>query len=112
MNNENLKKFTKENAKEMGKKGGIKSGIVRTERQTMKEQMQLLLSLGLSDKEKIKEFKEKGFADSEINNQLLLTNSIYNSAINGNMKAVDCIYKILQADDIEKEKSLFDFDFL
>ena len=41
-NIENLKPFTKENAKYYGKKGGIKSGKARAERKSIKEQMRIL----------------------------------------------------------------------
>ena len=80
-NNENLQPFTKENAKYYGKKGGIKSGIVRAERKSIKEQMKLLLEMPVVNKSRINKLKEVGFEESEINNQLYLTYTIFEKAL-------------------------------
>ena len=84
-NLDNLQPFTKENAKYYGKKGGIKSGIVRAERKSIKEQMKLLLEMPLVNESRIKRLKEAGFNDSEINNQLYLTYSIFEKALTGDI---------------------------
>lgn len=107
-NEKNLKPFNKETAKYYGKKGGIQSGIVRTERKTMKEQFQTLLSLQVSDKNQFELLKQKGFNESEINNQLLIISSIFEKALNGDVKAFECISKIIQKEDIEKNNNSID----
>lgn len=99
-NIENLQPFTKENAKYYGKKGGIKSGIVRAEKRNIKEQMKMLLEMPITNKNRINRLKEVGFEAEEINNQLSLTYSIFEKAINGDIRACELIFKII---NLEKE---------
>lgn len=107
-NIENLEPFTKENAKYYGKRGGIKSGIVRAERKSIKEQMQLLLSMPVASQNKVNLLKESGFDDAEINNQLLLTYTIFQKAITGDVKATSIILKTIQNEDNEKTNAFND----
>lgn len=107
-NNENLKPFTKENAKQYGKKGGIKSGKVRAERKSIKEQLSILLELPITNKEKIQELSEIGFSESEMNNQLYLTYSLFEKALLGDIKATTLIFKTIQKEDEEKSNSFND----
>ena len=101
-NIENLQPFTKENAKYYGKKGGIKSGIVRAERKSIKEQMQLLLSMPVASESKVNLLKEAGFSETEINNQLLLAYTIFQKALTGDVKATSLVFKTIQNEDSEK----------
>lgn len=107
-NTENLQPFTKENAKYYGKKGGIKSGQVRAEKKSIKEQMKLLLEMPITNENRINELKEAGFDDSEINNQLLVTNTIFEKAIAGDVKALSLILRIMQNEDSEKANEFSD----
>lgn len=83
----NLTPFTSENASEMGRKGGKASGIARLRKKTMKEQMDLLLSKtanldSINNGEKIKEQLEiLGIPVEEIDNQMLLVVSMYQTAL-------------------------------
>lgn len=101
-NIENLQPFTKENAKYYGKRGGIKSGKVRAERKNIKEQIQLLLEMPVQNENKRDKLIEAGFKKNEINNQLLLTYSIFEKALTGDIRACELIVKILE---IEKESN-------
>lgn len=107
-NIENLKPFTRENAKYYGKKGGIKSGIVRAERKSIKEQMQLLLSMPVSNPRKANMLLEAGFEEAEINNQLLLTYTIFEKALTGDVKATSLVFKTIQNEDNEKSNNFND----
>lgn len=102
-NIENLKPFTKENAKYYGKKGGIKSGKARAERKSIKEQMRILLEMPITNKSRINRLKEAGFEAEEINNQLYLTYSIFEKALTGDVKATSLIFKTIQNEDGEKQ---------
>ena len=108
MNNSNLKKFTTENAQEMGRKGGIKSGEVRAERKSIKEQLKLLLEMPITNESRINRLKEAGFDESEINNQLYLTYTIFEKALTGDVKATSLVFKTLQNEDGEKASSFSD----
>lgn len=101
-NIENLQPFTKENAKYYGKKGGIKSGKVRAERKSIKEQLQLLLSMPVTNEIRLNKLREAGFTDIEINNQLFLTYTIFEKALSGDVKATSLIFKTVQNEDSEK----------
>ena len=107
-NNENLKLFTKENAKEYGKKGGIKSGKVRAERKSIKEQMKILLEMPITNESRINRLKEAGFEEGEINNQLYLTYVIFEKALTGDVRATSLVFKTMQNEDEEKANSFND----
>lgn len=104
-NIENLQPFTKENAKSYGKKGGIKSGQVRAERKSIKEQLQLLLSMPVSTDYESNMLKKAGYDDSEINNQLLLTYTLFEKALTGDVKATSLIFKTIENEDNEKQNN-------
>lgn len=106
MNNQNLKPFTKENAKEFGRKGGIASGKAKAELTTIKKQLNYLLDLPVADKKELEKLKEKGFEETEINNKLLMTYSLFEKAINGDIKAFNTIKGIIEKSDSES----FSFD--
>lgn len=108
----NLKPFTEENAKYYGRKGGIKSGIVRAERKSIKEQMKILLSMPVSSDYRINILKEAGFTEPEINNQLLLTYTIFEKAIKGDVRACEFIMKIIQVENENYNQELSKVDKL
>lgn len=106
MNNQNLKPFTKENAKEFGSKGGKASAKSKAELNTIKKQLKFLLDLPVSDKKDFEKLKASGFEESEINNKLLMTYSLFEKAISGDIKAFNTIKEILGKSD--GENSVFD----
>ena len=78
-------------AAENGRKGGIKSGEAKRQRRTLKEQMELLLSLPVKD-ESTKGFIESLGIDPEmIDNATAITLSMYQEALKGNTKAYELI---------------------
>ena len=101
-----------ENAKYYGRKGGIKSGIVRAERKSIKEQMKILLSMPVSSDYRINILKEAGFTEPEINNQLLLTYTIFEKAIKGDVRACEFIMKIIQVENENYNQELSKVDKL
>ena len=90
------------------RKGGIKSGIVRAERKSIKEQMKILLEMPITNESRINRLKEAGFEESEINNQLYLTYSIFEKALTGDVKATSLVFKTMQNEDEEKNNILND----
>ena len=108
INEHNLKHFTKANAKEMGKKGGKKSAIKRAEQKSLKEQLTVLMSLGVANENDYEKLKEIGLNDSEISNQALLVYSLYERALNGDLRAVELIFKTLISEDTEKNSKKWD----
>lgn len=73
------------------RKAGIASGEARRQKKTLKEQMELLLSLPVKD-EQTKAFIESLGIDSDIiNNSMAITLSMYQEALKGNTKAFELI---------------------
>lgn len=107
-NNENLQKFTKENAKEYGKRGGVKSGQVRAERKTMKKQLETLLSLPITDEKKIDKLLQMGFSEDELNNQAFLIYTLFEKAISGDTRSINLILQTMSKEDEEMSNKFND----
>ena len=91
-NEENLRPIQSvSEAREKGAKGGIKSGETRRRKKTLREQMEMLLSLPVQD-ENTRDFIESlGIQPDEVNNALAITLSMYQEALKGNTKAFELI---------------------
>ena len=90
-NAENLKPQAHVLTVEEQSKAGKKSGEVRRQRRTLKEQMEMLLSLPVKD-ESTKEFIESlGIDADKIDNATAITLSMYQEALKGNTKAYELI---------------------
>ena len=77
--------------RENARKAGKASGEARRRKKTLKEQMELLLSLPVKD-ESTKAFIESLGIDSDvINNSMAITLSMYQEALKGNTKAYELI---------------------
>lgn len=95
-NEENLKPFDKRSvneARESGKKGGIKSGQARRKKKSMKQAMNLLLSLPVSD-ENAQRLAQLGIDADDADNQMLMMVSMMQRAIKGNVTAAQFIANI------------------
>lgn len=94
-NEQNLTPFTsgqsREEAVKNGAKGGRASGESKRRKKTLREQMEMLLSLPVQDPA-TKDFIESlGIDTNEINNALAITLSMYQEALKGNTKAFELI---------------------
>ena len=77
--------------REMTRKGGLKSGEARRMKRTLREQMEMLMSLPVKD-ESTKEFIESlGIDADKIDNATAITLSMYQEALKGNTKAFELI---------------------
>ena len=82
---------TPEELREMTRKGGIKSGETRRRKKTLREQMEMLLSLPVQDDETRAFIESLGIESEEVNNALAITLSMYQEALKGNTKAFELI---------------------
>lgn len=94
-NEQNLTPFTSEQSREEavknGAKGGRASGESKRRKKTLREQMEMLLSLPVQD-ENTRDFIESlGIQPDEVNNALAITLSMYQEALKGNTKAFELI---------------------
>lgn len=80
-----------ETARKLQKKSSKKQKENTIKRKSMKEQLQLLMSLEIK-KDKIKQqLTELGIPDTEQNNQMAMNVALYQQALKGNTKAYELI---------------------
>ena len=90
-NIDNLQRLTTEKARKIGSIGGKKSVEARRQKRTLREQMEMLLSLPVKD-ESTKGFIESLGIDPEtIDNATAIVLSMYQEALKGNTKAFELI---------------------
>lgn len=101
-NEQNLIPFTsnqsREEAKKNGSKGGKKSGEVRRQRKAMKEQMEMLLTLPVKNREQHGFIASLGINEKEIDNQMALIVAMYAKALKGDVQAFNAIREVTQDD--------------
>ena len=83
--------LTTDEAREIGSKGGKKSGEVSRMRKTLREQMELLLSLPVKDENTKSYIESLGIDPETIDNATALTISMYQEGLKGNTKAYELI---------------------
>lgn len=91
MNEQNLipaNKLSKSEARKYGSKGGKRSGEVRRQRKTMRQQIELLLSLPLKSTKAKEQIQALGIDADDIDNQMAINIAMYNMILKGNKGAV------------------------
>jgi hypothetical protein len=91
MNDNLIPISSEEEAREKGHKGGIASGEARRKKKFIKEQMELLLSLPLKDKNAEAKLSSLGIDTNNIDNQMAMIISIWNKALKGDTQAFNSI---------------------
>ena len=94
-NESNLKPLSTSQAREIGKKGGKKSVENKRKRKALKEQMELLLTLPLTDERAKKRFESMGIDADNMDNQMAMVVKTYAQALKGNINAVNTIREII-----------------
>lgn len=96
VNKNNLKPIkSKERAREIGKKGGQAFARNVRKRKALKEQMELLLTLPLTDERAKKQFESMGIDADNMDNQMAMVVKTYAQALKGNINAVNVIREII-----------------
>lgn len=96
VNKNNLKPIkSKERAREIGKKGGQAFARNVRKRKALKEQMELLLTLPLTDERAKKQFESMGIDADNMDNQMAMVVKTYAQALKGNINAVNTIREII-----------------
>lgn len=91
----NLKPLSTERAREIGKKGGQAYARNVKKRKALKEQMELLLTLPLTDERAKKQFESMGIDADNMDNQMAMVVKTYAQALKGNINAVNVIREII-----------------
>lgn len=76
-----------EEQRKIAQKGGLASGEVRRKRKALKETMNILLSMPTADKRKLNKAVKMGFELDEVDNSTLLTISLLEKAMSGDVPA-------------------------
>ena len=87
-NEKNLKPVqSKSEAARRGRMGGKASGVSRRKRKALKENMELLLNLGISGQEEFNELSAMGIPMKAMDNAMLLTVALFRKAAGGDVAA-------------------------
>lgn len=98
-NEQNLLKaenLTSEQLRERARKGGIASAKVKKKRKAMREQMEMLLSLPVKNNKLKEQLKKIGIKSNEIDNQMALIVSLYQTALKGGKNSVQAFNTIME----------------
>ena len=82
---------TREQHSRDSRKAGIASGEARRRKKTLKEQMEMLLSLPVKDESTQAFIESLGINTDDIDNSMAITLSMYQEALKGNTKAYELI---------------------
>lgn len=92
-------------AREMGRKGGIASGAARRRKKSMKQKMQLLLSLPAADNDQT-ELAAMGVDPDDMDNEMVLVKALFLAAAEGDTKAFDRVQDVLGKSVAREELAL------
>ena len=96
--------LTPEQRRENARKAGIASAKAKKKRKAMKEQMDMLLSLPVKSPKMKEQLKKLGIKSNEIDNQMALIVSLYQTALKGGKNSVQAFNAIMEmTEDKEKE---------
>ena len=112
-NQKNLKPFntmSSEEAVKIQTKGGYASVEARKKKKVFKKQMEQILELPISNFFQKQDMEELGIKEEDMNNQMLLVATLFKKAIDGNVKAIDTIFEMV--DPIEQNINARNNDFV
>lgn len=107
-NEKNLVPFderSEKEARELGQKGGIASGKARRRKKSMKQKMQLLLSLPAADNDQT-ELAAMGVDPDDMDNEMVLVKALFLAAAEGDTRAFDRIQDVLGKSVAREELAL------
>lgn len=90
--------------RENGKKGGIESGKTRRRKKTIKQDLDLLLSLPVAGEKNREALAALGIDPDDANNQTMVAVSAYRNALKGDMKAAQLVMNRFGMSDAEKQQ--------
>ena len=107
-NEKNLVPFderSEKEARELGQKGGIASGKARRRKKSLKQKMQLLLSLPAADNDQT-ELSAMGVDPDDMDNEMVLVKALFLAAAAGDTRAFDRIQDVLGRSVAREELAL------
>lgn len=107
-NKQNLIIPSSELARENGRKGGKKKAENVKKRKAMKEQMEMLLSLPVKSPKMKEQLKKLGIKSNEIDNQMALIVSLYQTALKGGKNSVTAFNTIMEMTEEKRVNEIED----
>lgn len=96
-NPENLRPpYSPSEAREHGRAGGLRSGAKRREKASIKEKLEILMTMDVSDPKQRAVMKRLGFDEDELSNDAMLASSMMLRAGAGNVQAFKAIQSIVE----------------
>ena len=89
---------SKSEARELGRNGGIASGVSRRRKRSLKEAVDLYLSLPVSDRKMWNKISRRGVDPEDIDNQMAMIIGLTMAATTGDAKAAKVIVDLLGED--------------
>lgn len=108
--NKNLIPFNKSNrskdeVREINASGGRKSGETRRKKKSMREKMELLLSLPADDTD-ADNLKALGISPDDIDNEMIIIKALFDKAATGDINAIREVRNILGVDNAAEDLKL------
>lgn len=116
-NEQNLIPFgerTEKEQREIQRKGGIASGVTRRRKKTVKQAVELVMSLPVSDPKTKSKLKRMGIDVDDADNQTAVVVGLYGRAAKGDHKAAALLFELLDdgnsntAEQAESHNALID----
>ncbi|MCQ2464371.1 MAG: hypothetical protein MJ095_02165 [Oscillospiraceae bacterium] len=96
-------KRTPSELREITQKGGKASGVARRRKKTFKQLMSCYLELQPADPELKNKLQQSGVDPEDITNKALLVQSMFNTAVGGDVNAAKLVMSMI-AEDIQHEE--------
>lgn len=97
---------SKEEARENGRKGGIESGKVRRRKKTLRENMEMILSLPVADVTQLREAVKMGLDENDIDNSTLVAIALFKKSVEfGDVSAIKELRNLIGESSSESESN-------
>lgn len=99
-----------EEARERGRKGGIASGVSRRRKRSLREAVDLYLSLPVANRKKWNAIAKEGVDPDDVDNQMAMIIGLTQAAINGDAKAAKLLFDLVgdQSGESDEVKVVID----
>lgn len=108
-NEKNLIPFSERSeteVREIGRKGGIESGKVRRRKKTLRENMELILSLPVVDVNQLREAVKMGLDENDVDNSTLVAIALFKKSVEfGDVSAIKELRDLIGENSSESESN-------
>ncbi len=106
-NEKNLIPFSERSeneVREIGRKGGIESGKVRRRKKSLRENMEMILSLPIADTNQLKEVRNMGLDEDDVDNSTLVAIALFKKSVEfGDVAAIKELRSLIGESSSESE---------